>query len=100
MGAHFAEAGNLGHKFKSNLISRYPIIGSRKPSLVGILVELEAKLKSGGALDTVLSFLDGLRASINEEQIRHDQVREKLDLVIHRSNKPMHCRIRFENQGR
>lgn len=37
-------------------------------------MELEAKLKSGGALDTILSFLDGLRASINEEQIRHDQV--------------------------
>lgn len=74
MGAHFAEAGNLGHKFHANLISRYPIIGSRKPSLVGILMELEAKLKSGGSLDTILSFLDGLRASINEEQIRHDQV--------------------------
>jgi hypothetical protein len=74
IGTHFVEAGNLGHKYQSTVDPRYPIIGSRKPSLVGILMELEAKLKSGGALDTILTFLDSLRASIDEEQIRHDQV--------------------------
>lgn len=46
---------------------RYQIIGSRKPSLVGILTEMESKLKSGGSLDTILRFLDNLRGSIDEE---------------------------------
>jgi hypothetical protein len=58
----------------ADLLKRYPIIGSRKPSLVGILTELESKLQTGGSTDTVLVFLDNLRGSIDEEQIRHDQL--------------------------
>jgi hypothetical protein len=41
---------------------------------VGILTELESKLQTGGSTDTVLVFLDNLRASIDEEQNRHDQL--------------------------
>ena len=73
LGAEVAGTGALLSKYPHPFLSsRYPIIGSRKPSLVGILTELESKLKSGGSLDTILGFLDNLRASIDEEQIRHD----------------------------
>jgi L-lactate utilization protein LutB len=56
------------------ILSKYPIIGARKPSLVNILTELESQMHSGGSLDTVMVFLDNLRGSIDEEQIRHDQL--------------------------
>lgn len=53
---------------------RYQVIGNKKPTLISILTELESKLTSGGSSDTAINFLDSLRASIDSEQIRHDQL--------------------------
>lgn len=37
-------------------------------------MEVQAQIKSGGAIETQLSYLDNLKATIDAEQIRHDQV--------------------------
>jgi hypothetical protein len=57
----------MGNAFGSELLSKYQVIGNKKPSLVSILTELESKLTTGGSSDTALSFLDNLRASIDSE---------------------------------
>ncbi|CAD8188168.1 unnamed protein product (macronuclear) [Paramecium tetraurelia] len=63
-----------GKALAGDLTNRYPIIGKSKPTLVSILTELESKLSSGGSIDTAVNFLSNLRASIDSEQIRHDQL--------------------------
>jgi hypothetical protein len=50
------------------------MIGQKKPSLKQILVEVESQIKSGGSLETTIAFLDNLKATIDDEQIRHDQL--------------------------
>ena len=57
----------LKGKFTQNYILRYPIIGSKKPSMISILTEIESKLTTGGSTDTAVNFLDSLRASIDSE---------------------------------
>ncbi|CAD8173967.1 unnamed protein product [Paramecium octaurelia] len=58
----------------SQLLEKYQIIGNPKPSLVSILTELQTQIKSGGAQTTTIAFLDNLKSTIDEEQIRHDQL--------------------------
>ncbi|KAM3147833.1 hypothetical protein pb186bvf_000161 [Paramecium bursaria] len=64
----------IGNSMAQDYVKRYPIIGSKKPSMISILTEIESKLTTGGSTDTAVNFLDSLRASIDSEQIRHDQL--------------------------
>lgn len=59
---------------QGQLLEKYQIIGHPKPKLIQILTELEAQIKAGGAQSTTIAFLDNLKSTIDEEQIRHDQL--------------------------
>ncbi|KAM3144934.1 hypothetical protein pb186bvf_002939 [Paramecium bursaria] len=58
----------------ASLTSKYPLQYGGKRSIMNIMMEVEAKLKSGGPLETVNGVLNGFKNAVGQEQAQHDEV--------------------------
>jgi hypothetical protein len=50
---------------------------SPQRSILTLLSQVEAQMKSGGPLEAVLKLLDTFRTTVTEEQVAHDNLHEK-----------------------
>jgi hypothetical protein len=58
----------------ASLFEKYPINFSKKRSFLTLLTQVEAKLASGGPLDTITKMLNDFKTQITEEQVQHDNL--------------------------
>jgi len=56
------------------LFDKYTLNYSSQRSILTVLTQVEAKLKSGGPLDAITKMLDDFVAAITEEQAQHDSL--------------------------
>lgn len=58
----------------TSLFEKYPLNFSSKRSIMTLLTQVEAKLKSGGPLDAITRLLEDFVTEVTEEQVQHDQL--------------------------
>ncbi|KAM3131060.1 hypothetical protein pb186bvf_016872 [Paramecium bursaria] len=58
----------------ASLTQKYPFNYSKKRSIMAVMMEVEAKLKSKSPLDAILNVLNDFRDAVNTEQVNHDEI--------------------------
>ena len=61
----------------TSLFDKYPLNFSSKRSIMTLLTQVEAKMKSGGPLDAVTRLLNDFVTEVTSEQAQHDQLYEQ-----------------------